>query len=95
MICPTNNEMREQMKDVGECIGRAAKALGEFCREFAASVSALVPTFKWLSECANTKIALDEATPRVRHLANYGKKYRTQKKNINRALKDRRRRRKA
>lgn len=93
MTYPTNNEIRELMKDVGECIGRAAKALGDFCREFAAGVSALAPTFKWLSECVNTKIALDEAPPRVRHLAYHGKKYRTQKKNINRALKDRRRRR--
>lgn len=45
-----------------------------------------------LSKAAEVKAALNEAPPRVRHLAEHGKKYRTRKKNINRALRDYRRR---
>ncbi len=41
---------------------------------------------------AELKAAIAEAPPRVRHLAMHGKKYRTQKKNIARALREHRRR---
>lgn len=46
-----------------------------------------------LHKALEMKAALNEAPPRVRHLAEHGKKYRTRKKNINRALKGYERRR--
>ncbi len=41
-----------------------------------------------LLKAARTQQALKEAPPRVRHLAYHSKKHRTQKKNINRAMRE-------
>jgi hypothetical protein len=80
---------------MGESLSRAAKALADFCRAVADVVSDIVisEAFRELLEAAakqtaKEKVALAEAPLRVRRLALYGKKYRTRKKNINRALRE-------
>jgi hypothetical protein len=46
-----------------------------------------------IQNAAETQAALKAAPPRVRHLATHSKKRRTRKKNINRALREYRRKR--
>jgi hypothetical protein len=82
----------------------AFTALGGACKQFAnamgvilrAAAEYVVTMYQQataqLSKAAEVKAALNEAPPRVRHLAEHSKKYRTRKKNINRALRDYRRR---
>lgn len=83
----------EPMQRAGEALGRAAKHLGDFFREFASGVSIVCANYAKLLKYVNDQQeALKEAPQRVRHLAEHGKKYRTQKKNINRALREYRRR---
>lgn len=71
---------------LGPMIRRAAEAV----RSLASSVVHCLEESSWLEKAA----ALNEAPPRVRHLALRSKKRRVQKKNINRALREYRRRRK-
>lgn len=71
---------------LGEAGRQAAEALGRVCRawvDFAGELCSLVE-FEKQREAA----VVDSASPRVRHLAKYGKKYRTRKKNINRAWRE-------
>lgn len=79
-----------------EALLGAGESLGAFCGHFTnfvrAAVEFAVLALPCLTEDAEVKAALNEAPPRVRHLAEHGKKYRTRKKNINRALRDYRRR---
>lgn len=71
---------------LARAVGRAAEA----ARSLASSIVRALDASGWLEKAA----ALNEAPPRVRHLALRSKKRRIQKKNINRALREYRRRRK-
>lgn len=85
---------------------KAFTALGEACKQMAVTLGAIVRTAAdyaatilsnvgaLYSKATKVQAALKEAPPRVRHLATNSKKYRTQKKNINRALREYERRRK-
>lgn len=81
----------------GEALGRAAKGIADFVRAMVELAAAVIPAgyLSVAKSAAEIKVALNEAQPRVRHLALYGKKGRTRKKNINRALREYRRRTKA
>jgi hypothetical protein len=84
------DKIREPVRRAGEALRRACQDLGAFIcamADFAAAVLSL-----GLLEAAKVQAALNEAPPRVRHLATHGKKYRTRKKNINRALREYQRR---
>lgn len=77
---------------LGEACLQTAEALGKAVR--AAADCAVAMVRGWDSaRLLKVRAALNEAPPRVRHLAEHGKKIRTQKKNINRAVKDYERRR--
>ena len=75
---------------LGESCKQAAEALG---RAFRAAANCMVAMARGVDiaqilKAAKVQAALNEAPPRVRHLAQHGKKYRTRKKNINRALRE-------
>ena len=91
LISPDTNKA---LAAFAEACKQIAKALGELCRAAADCVRAIADAMliAQLSELAETQAAINEAPPRVRHLAIHGKKYRTQKKNMNRALREYRRR---
>lgn len=89
-------DVRESFVALGRALAQAGEALGKVVW---AAVDCLVAIARGtdiaqLLKAAEVKAALNEAPPRVRHLAEHGKKYRTRKKNINRALRDYQRRRK-
>lgn len=86
-------------------VSKAFAALGEACKLFTELLGGIVRAATdcvvaiargadtaQLLKAAKVETALKEATPRVRHLALHGKKYRTRKKNINRALREYQRR---
>lgn len=85
----------EAFTALGEACKQAAEALGKAVRAAADCAVAMVRgvDIAQLLKAAKVQAALKEAPPRVRHLAEHGKKIRTQKKNINRALRDYERRR--
>lgn len=82
-------------------VAKAFTALSEACKQ---TTEALAKVVRAAADCvvamtrgvdiaqllkaAKVQAALNEAPRRVRHLAQHGKKYRTRKKNINRALRD-------
>lgn len=75
----------EPLQRAGEAIGRLARDLCYFFRaivEYAASIYPL----EQIKTTAETQNAIKEAPSKVRHLALHSKKFRTRKKNINRAL---------
>lgn len=80
------DRVSEPLQRAGEALGRTARALGDFIRAMVAYAASICPPV--LLEAARTQQALKEAPPRVRHLAYYSKKTRTQKKNTNRALRE-------
>lgn len=85
-------KIQEPLQRAGEALGNVSRDLGEFVRamvDFVAAVTAGLPD---VLKNLEVQAALLEAPPKVRHLALHGKKYRTRKKNINRALREYRRR---
>lgn len=84
------DNLQELLQRMGESLRDAAKSLGASCRAYADAVAAILHgvNFTQLLKTAKVQAALKEAPPKVRHLAKHGKKYRTRKKNINRALRD-------
>lgn len=88
-------EVRKAFTALGEACKQAAMALGGVVRAAADCAATILSNVGALySKAAKVQAALKEAPPRVRHLATNSKKYRTQKKNINRALREYERRRK-
>ena len=85
----TAPDVREGFAALGRALGQAGETVGRLLRAFVdcwvATTSCLS---QQLSKAVKVQAALKEAPPRVRHLAKHGKKYRTRKKNINRALRD-------
>lgn len=81
----TPNCYTASLIELGEACGQTAKALGNLVR---AAVGFITTALDWslLLKAARVQAALNEAPPKVRHLAKHGKKFRTRKKNINRAL---------
>lgn len=75
---------------LGEALKQAGEVFGRVIRAYADAIAAILHgvNFAGLLKAAKMQNALKEAPPRVRHLAKHGKKYRTRKKNINRALRD-------
>lgn len=81
---------QEPLRRLREACCDMAKSLGAFCRAYADAIAAILHdvNFAKLLKAAKMQDALKEAPPKVRHLAKHGKKYRTRKKNLNRALRD-------
>lgn len=88
-------DVREGFAALGRALAQFGEGLGKVVRA-ALDLWVAMATFckDYIRTNAEVKAALNEAPPRVRHLAEHGKKYRTRKKNINRALREYRRRRK-
>lgn len=83
------------MQRLGEACAQAIEALTDIfktCMDYY-----IVPIYDSLAQyfqnARETQAALKAAPPRVRHLALHSKKCRTRKKNINRALREYRRKR--
>lgn len=88
-------EVRKAFTALGESFKHAARVLGSVARAAADFAAATLSNMCALyRKAAKVQAALNEAPPKVRHLALHGKKYRTKKKNINRALRDYQRRHK-
>jgi hypothetical protein len=87
-------DVREGFAALGRALAQFGEALGKVVRAAADCIVAIArgADIAQLLKAAEVKAALKEAPPRVRHLAKHGKKYRTRKKNINRALRDYQRR---
>lgn len=87
-------DVAEAFTALGEACKRTAGALGEFFQAVIQCAVAITngAGFPVLLKAAQAQKAIAEAPPRVRHLALHGKKYRTRKKNINRAMREYQRR---
>lgn len=87
-------EAGDAARRAGEAMGQVANGICGFVRAMAQFIEETFPIFlQTVAACgAEYKAALNEAPPRVRHLALHSKKHRTRKKNINRALREYRRR---
>ena len=86
--------LQETLREMGGAFSRVAEAVGCFCRSFIDFCSELCSLVR-LDNLLQVKMeqeAIKEAPPVVRHLALHGKKRRTRKKNINRALREYQRR---
>ena len=84
------DRISEPLQKAGKALSRTAQGLADFIRamvEFAAVV--LTPE---AINAAKKQVAVAQAPPRVRHLAQHSKKHRTRKKNTNRAMRDYQRR---
>ena len=86
-LTPSLAALSGALLQAGEAILKAATGMAAFIQRF---VSSLPYIYGNMDKIA----ALVEAPPRVRRLALYGKKYRTRKKNINRALREKAKREK-
>lgn len=88
-----SQDVVEAFTALGKACKQFAKVMGEILRAAAEyAVNMYQQTRAQLIKAAEVKAALKEAPPRVRHLAEHSKKYRTRKKSINRALREYRRR---
>ena len=87
---PRLDRVAEALRGVGEASVHMAEALGGFCRAYIDYVSEIYDLIDpdMLREAAE----IESASPKVRHLAKYGKKARTRKKNTNRAWREYQRR---
>ena len=79
-------DVSKALAALAETYKQTAKAVAEL---FRAAAEYCVAAFYEFTEA---QTAINEAPPRMRHLAIHGKKYRTRKKNTNRALREYRRR---
>lgn len=86
----STDNLQEELQRLSENIREAAKSLASVILAFRDGVRAICQgaNFTQLLKTAKVQAALKEAPPKVRHLAKHGKKYRTRKKNINRALRE-------
>lgn len=78
---------------MGISIREMGRAMNTFCQSFVKYISALGHEFisvvgENLLQYKAEQDAIKESSPRVRHLATYGKKRRTRKKNISRAMRE-------
>lgn len=84
------DRIQEPLQRAGEALGDACRSLGSFVQafcEFAALLTSSTETMKRF-EAIRIVHALNQAPPKVRHLALYSKKRRTREKYINRALRE-------
>ena len=84
------DRVSEPLQRAGGALGRITRGLVDFGRAMVEYVASICPPI--LLEAVKAQQALKEAPPRVRHLAYNSKKHRVQKKNINRALREYKRR---
>lgn len=91
------DKLQEPLRRAGEAFGRAANALGVFTVSITDWANACLdawytmvglPLAEHMQKKREQIKALLAASPRVRHLAQHHRKYRTRKKNINRALRE-------
>lgn len=88
----SNPEITKAITEFGEACKQAGEALGKAVRAAVNCITAWTRGVD-LEQCVRELQAIKEAPPRVRHLALHGKKRRTRKKNINRALREYQKRR--
>lgn len=106
-IKPTTGDTFTAEVKIDPAVAEAFTAFGAACKQTAdalfkltrAAVDCVVAIYRGIDiaqllKAAKVQAALKEAPPRVRHLAQHGKKHRTRKKNINRALREHQRRQK-
>ena len=76
-----------------EALRRTVDGIVDFVRAMVELMAAVIPDgyISVAKRAAEIKVALNEAPPRVRHLAIHSKKKRVRNKNINRALREYRR----
>ena len=84
------DRLSDPLQRAGAALGCAAKSIADFIRAMVEFAAAVYPPE--MLKVAKELQALKEAPPRVRHLAYHSKKHRTQRKNINRALREYQRR---
>lgn len=91
---PIDPKVSKALTALGEACGQVAAALVCFARAAMDCLIAIAsdPDVAQLLKVAEAHAAIEEASPRVRHLARHGKKHRTRKKNLNRALREYQRR---
>lgn len=88
-----DNNLQDALTSAGEAAARAARAFGDMLCALSKAVAIysnnVTTPMLWLilKEGDRASAILDQAPPRVRHLALHGKKRRTRKKNLNRARK--------
>lgn len=82
------DKIQEPLLRASVALGRACAAVADFICAMAQFVAEVLPL---LPDAMELQAALNEAPPRVRHLAAHGKKRRTRKKNIRRALREHKR----
>lgn len=85
---------QQAFKDLGAAAVRCAEAIGKLVLAAVDAAGAIVSCVNFTQHllAAEAEAALNTAPPRVRHLAVHGKKYRTRKKNMHRALRNYKRR---
>jgi hypothetical protein len=90
LLSQDTDNLQEELQRLNETLREAAKSLASVILAFRDGVRAICQgaNFTQLLKAAKVQAALNEAPPRVRHLAKHGKKYRTRKKNLNRALRE-------
>ena len=85
-------------KNLSDIMLRLGEAAAEAASAFVKLAAVVVEALPWVTpdvlQGAQPGLALVGASPRVRHLALHGRKYRTRKKNLHRALREYERRRK-
>ena len=80
-----DDRLSKAMQKLGEALTTTVDAFGEFASAYYECIAGVLACVDW-SAPLNTATALNDAPPRVRHLARYSKKGRTRKKNLRRAL---------
>jgi hypothetical protein len=80
----------EAAEELGRCLGNLCSALSDFIHSFVEFVKVVLPPEILAEAVKDPRIpaAIAGASPRVRHLALHGKKRRTRKKNLKRALRE-------
>ena len=90
-----NQDVTKAITELGEACKQVVEALGKAIQAAANCIAAWFQgvDLAQLLKTVEAQQALKEAPPKVRHLALHGKKRRTRKKNINRALREYQKRR--
>lgn len=82
-------KLSEPLQRAGAALAGCIPYIADFIRAILDFAAAALPLQAAAKEM---QAALNEAPPRVRYLAKHGKKHRTRKKNLNRALREYKRR---
>lgn len=90
-----STDAQQALKELGKACAPFSEALGRLTRAIMDALAAILSYVNRDPKPTAEEIpaALNMAPPRVRHLAEHGKKYRTRKKNMHRAMRAYKRRR--